>query len=234
MKSHRWVFGLLCCGVFGCTQNVASTDVRTSEIFPEIEAVADGSGRTRVEVRLKIGGEDSNRHLELAGEDRLEATAGGVTRRLGASSSLRYTASFDVDGAGTEIAVAFLRGEAEESAPRSVAVLPPPFELALDVAEASRTLSAVPFRWSPSTDDGDLYWYLEGPCVLDRDGFTSDDGMHALSADEVESLPVDANETCPVELRLERSREGSVDPAFSAGGASFGRQRRTQTFLSTP
>src|SRR4030095_9550092 len=87
----------------GCRQEVESTDVRTSGVYPVIDVTADGSGSTRVQVKLKVGGSASNTFLELTGEDRLTATAGGVTKDLDATGSVTYSATFPGEGAGAYV-----------------------------------------------------------------------------------------------------------------------------------
>jgi hypothetical protein len=235
----RWLLLLGPVALTGCTEAVESTDVRTSGIYPEIEIVGDGMGRSVVTVELKVGGDDSNTYLELKGSDRLEATAGGETKRLTGSGS-RYRATFDVDGAGSEFEIAFLRGSDDEDAPSSIAVLPDPFRLSVDVAEASRALGVdVPFRWEPAADedaqeDTDMYWYIEGPCILDEDGETPDDGEAVIDADQIQTFMSNANMSCSVDLAVSRRQDGELDPAFSEGGRITAAQRRNITFISSP
>ena len=40
----------------GCRQEVESTDIRTSGVYPVVDVLAEGSGSSRVNVRLKVGG----------------------------------------------------------------------------------------------------------------------------------------------------------------------------------
>jgi hypothetical protein len=235
-QASRWggFWVLVLPGVAACTESVDSTDIRTSGIYPEIRISAEGSGDTLVEVQLKVGGRNSNTFLELKGEDRLEATADGETKVLRRAGTARYNTSFDVDDAGTQFEVAFFRGTEDENAPRSRAVLPEPFTLSIGVTEVSRTLNPVPFSWEPEVDDGEMYWFIEGPCILDEDGTTPDDGEHLIAADQVESFMNDANETCTVELAVSRLAEGYIDPAFTEGGEIVAAQNRRATFVSLP
>src|SRR5688572_19866372 len=138
----------------GCmpTETVDSTEVPTSDIYPEIEIVAD-SGESTVTVELRVGDPDSDDYVELQGGDRLEATAGGETKTLSGSGS-RYRATFDVDGAGSEFEIAFLRGGDDDDATGTSVLLPDPFRLSADVGEASRSIGVdVPFRWNPVEED---------------------------------------------------------------------------------
>src|SRR6185503_5420053 len=132
----------------GCKQQeVESTDVRTSGVYPEIEITATGSGSSRVEVRLKVGGPASNTFLDLQGSDTLKATFGGVTKTLDASART-YSATFPTDAEG-DFVIAFLRGPDDDSAPSTIVKLPAPFTLGLGATEASRASQDVAVTWDP-------------------------------------------------------------------------------------
>lgn len=227
---------LFSCVFVGCmpTKTVDSSGVPTSDIFPEIEVVAD-SGRSTVTVELRVGDDDSDDYIELEGADRLEATAGGETKTLSGSGS-RYRATFDVDGAGTEFEIAFLRADDDEEATDTTVELPDPFRLSVDVAESSRSIGIdVPFRWEPVEEDSelDVYWFIEGPCILDEDGETEDDGEAVIDASQIQTLPANAQASCSVDLAVSRRQQGQLDRAFG-GGTIRAAQRRHSTFISSP
>jgi hypothetical protein len=46
---------------------VESTDIRTTGVYPVIDVTAEGSGTSRVLVKLKVGGINSNTYLDLTG-----------------------------------------------------------------------------------------------------------------------------------------------------------------------
>ena len=73
---------LLLPALFACTETVESSDIRTTGIYPEFAAIADGSGSTEVSARFKVGGNDSNTFLDIQGGDRIEMTSEGETRTL--------------------------------------------------------------------------------------------------------------------------------------------------------
>jgi hypothetical protein len=232
----RWLLLLPPALLAGCmpTETVDSTELPTSDIYPEIEVVAD-SGSSTVTVELHVGDEDSDDYVELQGGDRLEATAGGETKTLSGSGS-RYRATFDVDGAGTEFEIAFLRGGDDDDATETSVVLPDPFRVSVDVAEASRSIGVdVPFRWEPVAEDSDLdvYWFIEGDCILDEDGETEDDGEGVIDASQIQTLPADAQASCSVDLAMSRRELGQIDRAFG-GGTIRAAQRRHSTFISSP
>lgn len=216
-----------------CTERVESTDVRTTGIYPEITVTADGSGESDVEVRLKVGGSNSNTFLDLTGDDRLEVTVADETKEFDQSGTT-YRASFDVDDEDTEFVIAFLRGDDDESAPASTVRLPAPFDLGLETEEASRSAGDdIEFTWEPA-GSGDIAWAMRGDCIFKEDDETPDDGMHSVSSDQLNAPPSDEEETCTVTLTMERSRGGEIDSAFTEGGDIVAIQTRSDTFTSTP
>ena len=235
-KGHsmkHWNLLVLPAALFACTESVESTDVRTSGVYPEFEVVADGSGSSRASARLKVGGDDSNTFLSLESGDRLEVTVGEETRTLTAADNYRYSATFQIDAADTEFEFAFIRTENDETAPRSVVALPAPFQLEMGTAEASRAADDVAFSWDPP-GSGELRWNVEGDCVWRESDVTPDDGSHDIAREDMRAQGNDEAESCPVQLTVERVRSGSVDPAFTEGGAAVAYQRRIQSFTSTP
>ena len=230
---NRCTLFVLPVALFACTESVESTDVRTSGIYPEFRVVADGSGSSQVSARLKVGGNDSNTYLDLRDADRLEVSVGEDRRTLDETSAQRYTAAFPVDAAGTEFVFTFIRGEDDEGAPRSVVVLPEPFQLEMATTEASRAADDVAFNWDPPSS-GDMRWDLDGDCVWNEGGSTPDDGTHTISSEQVRALSNDDTKSCTVELTVDRSLSGSLDPAFTEGGENRAFQSRTRSFTSTP
>jgi hypothetical protein len=229
----RWIVLGLVMTSLGCEESVESTDVRTTGIYPVISVTADGSGNSRVEVRLKVGGSNSNTHLDLKGGDELQATVGNETKTLDETSDETYTATFGVDEEGTEFTIAFLRDEEDESAPASTVALPAPFEMSVSAREASRADDDVEITWEPPAS-GELDWGIDGDCIKTDDGELPDDGMHTLEAGSIETFDSDKEESCTVEVSLARARRGNIDPAFTEGGRIEALQVRSDTFTSTP
>ena len=217
-------------GAAGCRQEVESTDVRTSGVYPDIDVRAEGSGSTRVQVKLRVGGPVSNTFLELVGKDRLTATAGGVTKELD-NNGLAYAATFPGDAAGS-IVVAFMRGDADVSAPNTTVNLPAPFTLTLGAQELSRAAGDLAFTWSPASGTGDVDVSADGRCVGLHLETTPDDGSSSISGDQLHAQNVD--DACQVVLTLARTQSGEVDPAFTEGGRVHAHQIRSASFTSTP
>jgi hypothetical protein len=214
----------------GCRQEVESTDIETSGVYPVIDVEADGSGNTRVQVKLKVGGWASNTFLELTGDDRLTATAGGVTKDLDGSGPVAYAATFPTEAEGS-FTIAFTRGADKISAPNTTVTLPAPYAVTLARSEVSRATGSLDFTWTPA-GSGDLDASLVGRCielVLDT---IPDDGAASMAGDSIRAH--ETNDACTVTLTLARARSGELDPAFTEGGDVQARQLRTATFTTTP
>lgn len=224
---------ILALGLLGCSEDVESTDVRTSGIYPEFTVTANGNGRSQVEARLKVGGSNSNTFLDLTGDDTLEVTVDGETKTLDGSSSHRYIATFDVDAGGTEFSFAFLRGDEDDSAPLSVVELPEPFAMEVTTAEVQRTVDDVEFTWEPS-GDGDIGVHVDGDCLFFESAETPDDGGGSVAPEDLEPPGDDEGEECTGTVELTRTERGTIDDAFTEGGTIRAYQVRGDTFKSVP
>jgi hypothetical protein len=232
---QRLALGLLVVSLVGCTETVDSSDVRTGGVYAELQAVSDGSG-TVVKAKLKVGGDDSNTFLDLNGADQLTAKVEDEKKEL-TGDDQTYSASFEADSGGTEIEVAFLRGEEDVDAPSSTVSLPEPFTIGgvKSGAKISRT-DAVVITWDPADTDDKMKWTLDGNCVdLEFDNDEADDGELTLPAGRIEaSFEDDETKSCKVTLTMDRVRSGHVDKNFGEGGEFLGIQRRSISFVSAP
>lgn len=228
----RWMVLGLVAAAFGCSESVESTDIRTSGIYPEITVTANGSGSSRVQVRLKVGGSNSNTLVDLKGGDELTATVDGDTKVLDETSKQTYTASFPTDDEGTEFTIAFMR-EDDDSAPASTVTLPAPFTVSVSPTEASRASDDVDVEWDPPAG-GNVELSMSGNCVQSEDDDVPDDGSHTITADSIETFESDKDESCTVSVGLERAQRGNIDPAFTEGGMIEALQVRSDSFTSTP
>jgi hypothetical protein len=213
----------------GCTQHVESTDIRTTGVYPEVDVRADGSGTTRVQVKLKVGGSASNTFLDLVGPDRLEATFGATTKTLDSTSN-GYTATF-VGEAGGPYVISFIRGPADISAPNTTVTLPDPFTVTLPLRELSRATDDLTFNWTPP-GTADMDEYITGSCIDFIGETIPDDGTATISHDRFHAEH--PGDTCTATLSLGRGQTGQVDPAFTEGGRVTANQGREATFTSKP
>lgn len=217
--------------LLGCSEEVESTDVRTTGVYPEFTVTATGNGSSRVEARLKVGGNNSNTFLDLTGGDTLEVTVDGETKTLDGNDET-YSATFDVDAGGTEFIFAFLR-DGDDDAPMSVVELPEPFEMEVTTAEAQRTVDDVELTWEPE-GPGDVDVHVDGDCFFFHAGDTPDDGAHSVAAEDLVGPGDDDGEECTGTVELTRNERGTIDDAFTEGGEIVARHVRRDTFKSLP
>jgi len=218
----------------GCKQEVESTDIRTTGVYPVIDVTAEGSGTSRVLVKLKVGGINSNTYLELIGPDRLTATGGGATKELDSSGSVSYAATFATEAAGPFV-VSFIRGPEDDNAPNSTVDLPEPFILTLrSASELSRATGDLAFTWTPDPSAGVIDSSLYGNCIDTLIETIPDDGTATISRDRIHARDGATTDSCSVTLTLARTDVGQVDPAFTEGGRVTATQIRAALFTSTP
>ncbi len=226
--------GLAVTGLVACTEDVDSTDVRTSGVHASMDVMAPGNGESEVTVGLRVGGATSNTFLDLKGEDELVASAEGEERTMSQSGDY-YEATLGTEAGGTEINVAFNRGPDDTDAPNSRVTLPEPFELAgLDTGQTVSRADDITLTWEPDPNSEDMRWVLEGDCLLRQTSSTPDTGTVTISASEFLSRDGEENATCNAEICFRRSRSGTVDPAFGEGGFFDAVQRRCVAFRSSP
>jgi hypothetical protein len=218
----------------GCRQEVESTDIRTSGVYPVVDVLAEGTGSSHVSVKLKVGGPVSNTYLDLTGDDTLSATANGETRTLDSSGSVSYAATFATE-ASLEYTIAFLRGQADTNAPATTVTLPAPFTITLEPREISRATADLTFTWSTSgPSGGNLEESVSGSCIDTILETIPDDGSATISRDQLHVRDGQSGDSCTVTVTLARVQTGQVDPAFTEGGNVQARQVRAATFTSTP
>jgi hypothetical protein len=218
----------------GCRQEVESTDIRTTGVYPVIDVTAEGSGTSRVLVKLKVGGINSNTYLELTGPDRLTATGAGATKDLDSTGSVSYGATFATEAAGPFV-VSFIRGPEDDSAPNSTVDLPEPFIVSLgSTTELSRATGDLVFTWTPGPAAGVIDSSLYGNCIDTIIETIPDDGTATISHDRIHARDGATTDSCSVTLTLARTDVGQVDPAFTEGGRVTASQIRSALFTSTP
>jgi hypothetical protein len=217
----------------GCKQEVESTDIRTTGVYPVIDVTAEGSGTSRVLVKLKVGGPNSNTYLDLTGPDRLTATGAGATKELDSSGSVSYAATFATEAAGPFV-VSFIRGPEDDSAPNSTVDLPEPFTIAPLTTELSRATGDLVFTWTPGPAAGVIDSSLYGSCIDTIIETIPDDGTATISHDRIHAHDGATTDSCSVTLTLARTDVGQVDPAFTEGGRVTATQIRAALFTSTP
>ena len=227
-----WASLAVVLGAPACSEQVDSTDVRTSGIFADMEVRAYGNGKSEVEVDLRVGGASSNTHLEMKGADKLTATVGAVTKVLGKSGNV-YVTSFDGDAAETQFVMAFIRGPDDTSAPNSSVTLPEPFVIS-GIAQTVSRQSGFTATWQAGTKGEPMVWILRGDCLVTQAGSFADAGQTVVSPGQIVTVAGQEQATCNASFCLERDRPGTLDPAFGEGGVISAGQSRCVAFLAAP
>jgi hypothetical protein len=227
----------LALGAAAC-QPVDSASIKTSGIYADLLAQADGSGSTQVTARLRVGGALSNTVLDLSAGDQLAAASGDerhdLARHDGLLGDVYYGASFSGDSAEKPFTVAFTR-TGDTGAPSSAAALPAPFTLASPAAGASfsRARDSITVRWSAATADR-VSVSLVGACVQVVSATDQSGADYTVNAGQLQAAQDHATDTCPVTITVTRERAGHVDAAYGDGGVFVARQVRTVAVQSKP
>lgn len=234
MKNHMALLALGALVSSGCSlEDVDSDAIRTQGMFADILAISPGNGSTLVRVQLTVGGDDGT-NVTLVGDDRLDATVGEVSAQLRRNGRGRYEERIDGDAAN-DVTVRLSRGPDDEPA-TATARLPEPFSMVLESDATEGISRAVPVivSWSPPAAGGTVRWSVEGDCIWSESGDTPDDGSLTLQPENLRVRGTRVGEECAVELRLERSNTGEVDPILVPGSKFRAVQLRGVAFVSTP
>jgi hypothetical protein len=227
---------LIACAILvsGCSlEDVDSDAIRTRGMFADILALAPGDGSTLVRVDLSVGG-DNGTSINLVAPDSLEAQAGEVSQILSRSGDGRYEQRIPGESAA-EVSVRLLRGSQDEPAGGS-AFLPAPFVMVLenDAAQAVSRDRALRLAWDPPVAGQSILWSVSGRCIWSESGITPDDGSLTLPAESLRVRGTQQGEVCDVQLTLDRSNAGTVEPVLLPGSGFRAVQRRGVKFVSTP
>lgn len=235
MRSNPFgLVALVALSASACTENVDSTDVKTSGVYAEMSVLAQGNGSSEVSAGLKVGGSNSNTYLEMKGPDSLSATVGTSTKTLSKSGNF-YKTTFPVDAADTSFVVAFNRGPDDESAPNSTVTLPAPFTIA-GIATGASISRAAGFTatWQAETPADPMRWTLDGDCMFSANKSISDTGTVTIVAADFSMHSGEEQTTCAATFCVDRTRTGTIDSAFGEGGSIDSSQHRCVAFSSTP
>ncbi len=219
----------------GCSQKetVSSENIKTGGIAAIMDVKAENENSSTVEVKLLVGGDESNTFVILDNGDKLTVTANGETKGLNAESEGIYKATVGTGAGETEFVVALERPD-DTPAPNSVGKLPPPFTLG-SIANISRATDGVEITWDPSGSDS-IVIDVTGDCIDEqKDIKTSDTGSYSIAAgDLVSPFDSDKDKTCDVTARVVRARSGSPDSAYDGESKMVMRQIRAVKFQAAP
>lgn len=223
----------------GCA-NSQSTDIETHGIYADLRATADGTGSTQLYAALKVGGATSNDFVEVVGDDSIVGIHDATTQPMAKNEALGaiwYTTSFAVDTAGSAFKISFNRGPSHVSAPESNATLPAPFSITGPAGGAtfSRATDAIPLTWAASGGTDPMSYSMIGDCIVAKgEALPADNGSYSIPAGSIQPAQNQTGTTCQVTIQIQRTRAGTIDPAYGEGGAFTASQVRTVTVLSAP
>ncbi len=233
----KLICGVLCLSPLIACESVSSTDVLTNGMYANLEVSADGSGTSRANAVLRVGGGSSNVYVDLVEGDTLTVKQGEDTVELEKSSVgdfREYNAEFEVDEEGSAFDFAFTR-DVDEGAPSSIVVLPAKFEITAPEVDATISRAEdLTFTWDGGSDDA-MRYNMDGDCVFSEgETLEGDEGTYTIPGGTIESVDENDPETCSIELVLSRVRAGDVDAGFGEGGSAEGVQVRRLKFVSAP
>ena len=226
-----WLVMLLAASACG---SVRSQDLKTAEVYAQLEANAPGNGRIDTRATLMLG-PGSLTFLELAPDDVLTATVGQTTRAMSRKSAFGttwYEAGFD-DAPGTSVSISLSR-PSDTSAPESVVTMPAPFEFTAPTANTTvPRAGGLILMWSGSGQPEPLRASVRGSCIQPVDTeLARDSGSHTFAAFTAVSGAESSD--CDVVITLVRTKTGTVDRAYGKGGVFKATVSRTLTLTSTP
>lgn len=221
---QRKIFALSAMTLLACSYVEESGEYATSDLYLNIDVVADGGGTSLVWASLATG-DGCCDDLELTAGDELLAENMGDERALIERGYGEYTAEFPVDRIGAEFRIALLRDD-QTSARNTTVNLPARFDLTSPAQTGSFIAreDTIPITWDRSARDP-MRITLEGTCIdTFAETLSEDVGRYLIHPGTLEVF----GGGCDVEVRVERVRQGKVDRAL-AGGRVTARQVRFTT-----
>ena len=234
---HRSGLAALCLiglSALGCSkETTSSSNIKTGGIAALIDVNAFDDTTATVHVELRVGGSSSNAYVNLEGQDRLIATAGGKTKTLTSVDSGVYEADFSGLEGGTEFSVTLDRPD-DITASDNVGTLPDPFTLDDPTSDLSRMTDDLTLTWAPADTGDGMRVDIDGSCIFSYDDDMSDTGSYVVAAGKLRSTGSDMPETCDLTAKVERVRDGSADTAFDPESYFRLHQFRSEKFTSNP
>lgn len=221
-----------------CGETLESENIESDGIYAAFQAVSDGS-QVRTSARLLAGGATSNVAVILAADERLTVNTAGQSHVLArVNQADDYAVSFPGAPAGTVLTFSYDRSAGKTDAPSSQATLPADFAFSSPAA-GGHVSRAAGFTLSWATPDGVDEQSLtmnnagDTPCVASRGNIVpAADGSFVVTP---AALALDGiTAACEVTLTLQRTKRGTVDPAFGEGGWVGGTQERSITLVIDP
>lgn len=215
----------------GCSDSEGG-DTETSDLIPDFRVIANPSG-TLAFARLESS---TLLNVRLPDADDLRVTAGDQDKLMGYAvdpvNGSYYTTTLVTPDAGQDIVFSVERDGAA-NAPNSHVSMPTPIQLtAPSVGTVIATGTQVNVSWSPSglADEVTIVMTTTscsggGSTAPHGTLITGDPGTAAVAVPpSILPLSLPFGGSCAVNLRVERTRYGTPDPAFASGGSVIARQ----------
>ena len=234
------VHGLLLGSLVGCSK-VDSEDVRTSGFNMDAQITTTDS-LTRIQVRLRNGGDFDSDRIVLTAGDRLIADLSGRRIELERQSST-YRGSYEQVTGGELLTLELSRPEGVNAFGTGV-LLPNAIEInAPDQGASFNAGDTITVVWSPS-DPGNtmsVRYSVDCPLIENSDSFhggrigrtfdVPDGGTHTTRVNTILNAFDDQDQfvtgiPCPLAIELTRENRGTLDPALD-GGSIEAKQRQT-------
>lgn len=214
--------------LLGC-ETVDSNTIRgNDELYASFEITANRNGTTNVLAEIRIGGPISNVSLDLESGDQLVSYSGSEVEELARHRDLfgpvQYRGTLGVNAPGTPVRIAFFR-QNDADAPQSTVTLPPFVDV---TGPSSGTVFSwgsddITVTWSPVGQAGKVDVIFSGRCgttsFLEHRAISGDPGRATYEVASLLSEAIrDGGSDCSVEVAVERTNEGTLDPGFGAGG----------------
>lgn len=230
----------------GCSETTTSTDISTPAIWADILVEGTKPGVARVAVELNVGGQLGT-NIELDGNERLEASIGGIPVVLQKDIGLfgiEYNADLVTSGFSDEVQITYFRNDGTILNGSSVRLdeftITSPAE-----GQAFTDSDIVSVTWTPaSTINGEgielratiLCNTLTGLSI--NAGFVRTvpyTGIALINLQNEAALDnpqIDKTKSCGFSINLERNQQGVLDPEFEAGGRIMSKQSRNLDGMS--
>ncbi len=242
IPSHYLYIALACSALTlsACSESVESEDVRTSGIYAVFQVYGDSDSRSATaRADLRVGGANSNTHLDLTGGERLVVTAGGISRTMSRKESdpgnIYYETAFDNLSGATEFTFSFERSEFAD-APNSTVTLP----MVFSEMNISKTSGSADFTYVRSSDDLSIDWIGEDPatvtatggCINKHDTGADVSSPHAIPRNTLAEAKTPP-EPCNITFHVNKAATGTLDSAFGDGRVEASQDISRQIY-STP
>ncbi|MDK1287579.1 hypothetical protein [Pseudoalteromonas umbrosa] len=225
----------------GCsTETTESSSVKTDAIWADIYVTSQGED-SRVIAELNVSSRNGN-NIKLSDNDKLQATASGVTKDLKIDDSLLdidYRATFNVAGKDTDFTVTFSRSETNDVIKTNL-TLPAPFNIITPQKNQSfYKKDTIEVNWTADTaTDTRLDVVLTVRCknkegneqsIVENFRDIEDDGNLKIDLSALEGFEQDTlntKQTCEGEVYIERIRYSPVPEAYVNGSRARAIQER--------